>query len=135
MISRMVSYCDEDDLFCDSGKSLDIHVTYVQRYGAAAAKFILDQAAAPAQPAAPAPAPPAPAAPAPAPPAPAAPAPGPNAPAPAPPAPAAPAPAAPAPAAPAPAPPAPAAPAKGPALHVGYVSFGETTKRALSFVS
>ncbi|KAH8844084.1 hypothetical protein MCOR27_008559 [Pyricularia oryzae] len=144
MISRMVSYCDEDDLFCDSGKSLDIHVTYVQRYGAAAAKFILDQAAAPAQPAAPAPAPPAPAAPAPAPPAPAAPAPGPNAPAPAPPAPAAPAPApaapapapaAPAPSAPVPAPPAPAAPAKGPALHVGYVSFGETKKRALSFVS
>ncbi|TLD33078.1 hypothetical protein PspLS_01125 [Pyricularia sp. CBS 133598] len=141
MISRMVSYCDEDDLFCDSGKSLDIHVTYVQRYGQAAVKFILDRANAPAAPApppapaAPAPGPnapaPAPAPPVPAPPAPAAPAPAPAAPAPAP---AAPAPAAPAPAAPAPAPPAPAAPAKGPALHVGYISFGETKKRALSFV-
>ncbi|TLS22983.1 uncharacterized protein PpBr36_06576 [Pyricularia pennisetigena] len=110
MVSRMVSYCDADDLFCDSGKSLDIHVTYVQKYGDAAVKFILDRANGTAQPAAPA-------APAPAP-------------APAPPAPAAPAPA------PAPAPPAPAPAAPGsPALHVGYVSFGENKKRALSFVS
>ncbi|KAI6374790.1 hypothetical protein MCOR25_003054 [Pyricularia grisea] len=120
MASRMVSYCDEDDLFCDSGKSLDVHVLYVQRYGDAAVKFILDKAKAAAQPAAPA----APA------PAPAAPAPGSNATAPVP-APAAPAAPAPAPAAPAPA---PAYPNK-PAVHVGYIDFGETKKRALSFVS
>ncbi|KAE9379787.1 carbohydrate esterase family 5 protein [Stipitochalara longipes BDJ] len=34
------SYCNSNDTFCDSGSSIPVHLSYVQVYGAQAAKFI-----------------------------------------------------------------------------------------------
>jgi acetylxylan esterase len=34
------SYCNANDEFCDSGASLEVHVSYVQVFGTAAAQFI-----------------------------------------------------------------------------------------------
>lgn len=34
------SYCNADDEFCDSGTSLQVHVSYVQVFGTQAAQFI-----------------------------------------------------------------------------------------------
>ncbi|ESZ99123.1 carbohydrate esterase family 5 protein [Sclerotinia borealis F-4128] len=44
---RTVSYCDDMDEFCDSGSSLQVHLSYVTTYGTAAAKFITDQVSGP----------------------------------------------------------------------------------------
>ncbi|MEU3462981.1 cutinase family protein [Streptomyces sp. NPDC006733] len=38
---RIRAYCDHDDLFCDSGTSLTIHNSYLQRYTTPAATFVL----------------------------------------------------------------------------------------------
>ncbi|KAF7936633.1 uncharacterized protein EAE97_007999 [Botrytis byssoidea] len=40
---KTVSYCDSQDEFCDSGNSLQVHLSYVTTYGTAAAKFITDK--------------------------------------------------------------------------------------------
>ncbi|KAF7929157.1 hypothetical protein EAE99_004901 [Botrytis elliptica] len=40
---KTVSYCDDQDEFCDSGNSLQVHLSYVTTYGTAAAKFITDK--------------------------------------------------------------------------------------------
>lgn len=37
------TYCNADDEFCDSGKSLPVHLSYVQAFGTQAAKFIVDK--------------------------------------------------------------------------------------------
>ena len=37
----LVSYCDEDDLFCASGTSLDVHYAEVEKYAQQAADFII----------------------------------------------------------------------------------------------
>ncbi|KAM0155335.1 hypothetical protein ACHAPG_006009 [Botrytis cinerea] len=42
---KTVSYCDNQDEFCDSGNSLQVHLSYVTTYGTAAAKFITDKMA------------------------------------------------------------------------------------------
>ncbi|KAF7884104.1 uncharacterized protein EAF01_011527 [Botrytis porri] len=42
---KTVSYCDDQDEFCDSGTSLQVHLSYVTTYGTAAAKFITDKMA------------------------------------------------------------------------------------------
>ncbi|KAJ4397855.1 hypothetical protein N0V93_002092 [Gnomoniopsis smithogilvyi] len=41
---RMVSYCNANDTFCDSGSSIQVHLSYVQNNGTAAMNFILSQA-------------------------------------------------------------------------------------------
>ncbi|KAM3077181.1 hypothetical protein ACMFMF_005093 [Clarireedia jacksonii] len=43
--AKMVSFCDDNDEFCDSGNSLQVHLSYVQKYGTQAAKFITDKVA------------------------------------------------------------------------------------------
>ena len=35
------SYCNENDEFCDSGTSLQVHESYVQVFGTQAAQFIV----------------------------------------------------------------------------------------------
>ncbi|KAF3764319.1 family 5 carbohydrate esterase, partial [Cryphonectria parasitica EP155] len=40
---RMVSYCNANDTYCDSGSSLDVHLSYVQDNGTSAVNFIVDQ--------------------------------------------------------------------------------------------
>lgn len=39
--SRIQAYCDSGDEFCDSGFSLQVHLTYLNRYQNAAANFVL----------------------------------------------------------------------------------------------
>ena len=39
----MVSYCDTGDKFCDSGQNDTVHGHYVQEYGKAIAKFVVDK--------------------------------------------------------------------------------------------
>ncbi|QSZ33587.1 hypothetical protein DSL72_005155 [Monilinia vaccinii-corymbosi] len=41
--AKMISYCDTGDTFCDSGASVAVHMSYVTKYGTAAAKFITDK--------------------------------------------------------------------------------------------
>lgn len=36
------SYCNSDDKFCDSGNSVAVHIAYVQNFGTAATKFIVN---------------------------------------------------------------------------------------------
>jgi acetylxylan esterase len=38
---RIQAYCDANDTFCDSGVSLQVHLTYLDRYQNAAASFVL----------------------------------------------------------------------------------------------
>ena len=38
------TYCNADDEFCDSGKSLPVHLSYVQVFGTQAAQFIVSKA-------------------------------------------------------------------------------------------
>ena len=38
---KMVSFCDADDIFCDSGTSLPVHMGYAKEFGAVAAKFVV----------------------------------------------------------------------------------------------
>lgn len=40
---RIQSFCDAEDEFCDSGLSLEVHLTYLDRYQTRAADFILEQ--------------------------------------------------------------------------------------------
>lgn len=40
----MVSYCNSNDTFCDSGDSIAVHLSYVQNNGTAAMNFIMSQA-------------------------------------------------------------------------------------------
>lgn len=40
----MVSYCNANDTFCDSGNSIQVHLSYVQNNGTAALDFIVAQA-------------------------------------------------------------------------------------------
>jgi hypothetical protein len=39
--SRIQAYCDSNDEFCDSGLSLQVHLTYLNRYQTAATNFVL----------------------------------------------------------------------------------------------
>ena len=39
--SKLQAYCDSADEFCDSGTSLNVHLTYLNRYQNAAAQFVL----------------------------------------------------------------------------------------------
>jgi acetylxylan esterase len=39
--SRIAAWCDANDTFCDSGNSLNVHLTYLNRYQNAAASFVL----------------------------------------------------------------------------------------------
>jgi hypothetical protein len=41
MASKIQAYCDSQDEFCDSGNSLQVHLTYLDRYQNAAASFVL----------------------------------------------------------------------------------------------
>lgn len=41
MASKIQAYCDSGDEFCDSGTSLQVHLTYLNRYQNAAASFVL----------------------------------------------------------------------------------------------
>ncbi|KLU82147.1 hypothetical protein MAPG_01224 [Magnaporthiopsis poae ATCC 64411] len=43
LTSRMVSFCSAGDMFCDNGPDLEVHLTYVDTQGQAAAQFVLDQ--------------------------------------------------------------------------------------------
>jgi acetylxylan esterase len=38
---RIQAYCDTNDTFCDSGNSVNVHLTYLNRYQNAAASFVL----------------------------------------------------------------------------------------------
>jgi acetylxylan esterase len=40
---RLRSYCDANDTYCDSGSSSLVHASYVMRYGADAAAFVVDK--------------------------------------------------------------------------------------------
>lgn len=40
----MVSYCNSNDTFCDSGDSIAVHLSYVQDNGTAAMNFVVSQA-------------------------------------------------------------------------------------------
>lgn len=44
MTSRMVSFCNSNDTFCDSGSSLQVHLSYVQDNGTAALDFVVGKA-------------------------------------------------------------------------------------------
>jgi acetylxylan esterase len=35
------SFCDDNDRFCDSGNSTQVHISYVERIGVQAAQFIV----------------------------------------------------------------------------------------------
>jgi len=39
----MVSYCNANDTYCDSGNSLAVHLGYVQQDGGDAVNFVLSQ--------------------------------------------------------------------------------------------
>jgi hypothetical protein len=39
--AKINAYCDTNDEFCDSGTSLNVHLTYLDRYQNAAAQFVL----------------------------------------------------------------------------------------------
>jgi acetylxylan esterase len=39
--NRIQAYCDTNDTFCDSGASVQVHLTYLNRYQNAAAGFVL----------------------------------------------------------------------------------------------
>jgi hypothetical protein len=39
--SRITSYCDSGDTFCDSGNSVQVHLTYLNRYQDAASQLVL----------------------------------------------------------------------------------------------
>jgi hypothetical protein len=39
--SRIAAWCDSNDTFCDSGNSLNVHLTYLNRYQTAAQNFVL----------------------------------------------------------------------------------------------
>ena len=39
--SKIHAWCDNNDEFCDSGASLNVHLTYLDRYQNAAATFVL----------------------------------------------------------------------------------------------
>lgn len=41
MASKIQAYCDANDEFCSSGNSLQVHLTYLDRYQNAAASFVL----------------------------------------------------------------------------------------------
>lgn len=41
--SRIQSYCDSGDTFCDSGLDTAVHLTYTVRYNDAAARFALSK--------------------------------------------------------------------------------------------
>lgn len=43
LTSKIQSYCDSGDRYCDSGNSSAVHDGYVPEYGAQAAKFVVDQ--------------------------------------------------------------------------------------------
>jgi len=40
-VGKMVSYCDVNDARCASGSSLQVHMTYTQRYNQVASKFVM----------------------------------------------------------------------------------------------
>ncbi|PSR80844.1 cutinase [Coniella lustricola] len=40
---QFVSYCDYNDLYCDDGDSIEVHATYVLRYGDAAVDYVVDK--------------------------------------------------------------------------------------------
>jgi len=39
--SRIAAWCDSNDTFCDSGNSVNVHTSYLNRYQNAAASFVL----------------------------------------------------------------------------------------------
>lgn len=39
--AKTISFCDHTDIFCDSGDNLEIHMAYVEKYGLAAADFVV----------------------------------------------------------------------------------------------
>ncbi|MCJ1447755.1 MAG: hypothetical protein MMC23_008266 [Stictis urceolatum] len=43
LAGRLRSYCDANDTYCDSGKSLAVHLSYVQVYGKEAVKFVVEK--------------------------------------------------------------------------------------------
>lgn len=43
MKSRIASYCNANDTFCDSGSSLPVHLSYVQNNGTSAVNFIVQK--------------------------------------------------------------------------------------------
>lgn len=47
----MVSFCNSNDTFCDSGSSIQVHLSYVQDNGTAALDFVVGKAKAGAAPA------------------------------------------------------------------------------------
>lgn len=42
-VAVMKSFCNDNDEFCDSGTSLQVHLSYVQAFGTEAAQFITSQ--------------------------------------------------------------------------------------------
>ena len=38
---KIAAWCDSNDTFCDGGSSLNVHLTYLNRYQNAAANFVL----------------------------------------------------------------------------------------------
>lgn len=44
LAGRIVSYCNANDTFCDSGSSIQVHISYVQNNGTSAVNFIVKQA-------------------------------------------------------------------------------------------
>ncbi|KAH6656132.1 cutinase [Truncatella angustata] len=41
--SRIASFCNTDDTFCDSGNNLQVHLSYIQTNGPDASKFIISK--------------------------------------------------------------------------------------------
>jgi len=41
---RWQAYCDDDDEFCDSGTSIDVHISYVNTYGDDVVEFVSSKA-------------------------------------------------------------------------------------------
>ncbi|RFU74012.1 carbohydrate esterase family 5 [Trichoderma arundinaceum] len=41
--SRIISYCDTGDIYCDSGSNATVHHLYIQRYGNEIVDFVVDQ--------------------------------------------------------------------------------------------
>lgn len=39
----MVSYCDYNDYYCDSGTSVEVHADYVEKYHTETIDYILSQ--------------------------------------------------------------------------------------------
>lgn len=39
----MVSYCDYNDFYCDSGTSTSVHASYVERYHDESVAYVLSQ--------------------------------------------------------------------------------------------